>query len=260
MFRMPVSGIEVELRQPTGAEDALLLEARGEAVSTSVALLERLVMPSSGGRLDAGRLSITDLEALLLELRRRLFGDVISSRGRCSDEGCAAPIDLSFRIGEYLNHRGSRRPANVTVLEQEPDWFELRDREARFRLVTAHDLLAAKRSRSPQRELALRTIRCPTPQLLAGVRRRVQRAMESLAPPLSGEIAGRCPACGTTISAWFDVQSYVQRELRYDAEFLYEDVHQLASRYHWDETTILSLPRMRRVQYVDRVLRAGGGY
>jgi len=61
------------------------------------------------------------------------------------------------------------------------------------------------------------------------------------------------------VNFWFDVQSYVQRELRYDAEFLFEDVHQLATRYHWSEEEILSLPRKRRVQYVEMALRQGGG-
>ena len=83
--------------------------------------------------------------------------------------------------------------------------------------------------------------------------------MQALAPPLSGEIEGRCPECGVRAHFWFDAQRYVQRELRYDAEFLYEDVHLLASRYHWTEEKILSLPTMRRVQYVEMALRGAGG-
>ena len=82
--------------------------------------------------------------------------------------------------------------------------------------------------------------------------------MEWLAPPLSGEINGQCPECGARVSFWFDVQSYVQRELYFDAEFLYEDVHQLATRYHWSEEKILSLPRQRRMQYVELALQRGG--
>jgi hypothetical protein len=258
MFRMPISGIEVEFRHATGEEDLLLLESGGDLVSTSMELARRLAVPSQGGELDAAALTIADLEALLLELRRRVFGDVVAARGRCPAPECAAPIDLSFRISDYLRSHRVRKPADVAPLELEANWFQLRDGGAQFRLVTAGDLAAAAVSGHPEQELARRTIR---PHSLGAGKhgnRRAERAMESLAPPLSGELQGQCPDCGAAVRYWFDVQSYVQRELRYDAEFLYEDVHQLAARYHWDEEMILSLPRQRRVQYVERVLRQGG--
>jgi hypothetical protein len=254
MFQMPVSQTQVELKPATGAEDMLLLEGGSDTVSLSIALLRRLGRGADGSEFDPADLSVTDLEALMLELRRSLYGDVIASRGRCSSDGCSTPIDVSFRISEYLAHHGSRVPANVKRLEAEPDWFQLRGSEMKFRLVTAGDLAAAMRSPRPELELAKRTMRSTTQ---AGGSR-VQKAMQALAPSLSGEIAGQCPECAATVSFWFDVQSYVQRELRYDAEFLCEDVHQLASHYHWSEEAILALPRWRRLQYVEMTLRNAG--
>jgi hypothetical protein len=254
MFQMPVSQTHVELKPATGAEDMLLLEGSRDTVSLSIALLRRLVHNADGSEFDPADLIVTDLEALLLELRRSLYGDVIASRGRCSSDGCDTPIDVSFRIGEYLAHHGSRVPANVERLEAEPAWFQLRGSDQQFRLVTAGDLAAAMRSPQPELELAKRTIRSASQTSGS----RVQKAMQALAPSLSGEIAGQCPECGATVSFWFDVQSYVQRELRYDAEFLCDDVHQLASHYHWTEDAILALPRWRRLQYVEMTLRNAG--
>lgn len=259
MFRMPISGIDVEFRHATGEEDLLLLESGGDLVSTSMELVQRLAIPSEGGELDAATLTVADLEALLLELRSRVFGDVMATRGRCPEPECATPIDLSFRISDYLRGHGARKPANVEPVESEPNWFQLRDSGVQFRLVTVGDLAAAAASAYPEKELARRTIRSHSPGAAKHSNRREERAMESLAPPLSGEIQGQCPGCGASVRFWFDVQSYVQRELRYDAEFLYEDVHQLATRYHWSEEKILSLPRQRRVQYVEMALRQGGG-
>jgi hypothetical protein len=259
MFRMPVSGIDVEFRDATGEEDLLLLEGSGDVVSTSMELVRRLAVPSQGGELDAAALTVADLEALLLELRRRVFGDVVATRGRCPAPECATPIDLSFHISDYLRSRRVRQPANVAPLESEANWFQLRNSGVQFRRVTAGDLAAAAVSNNPEQELARRTIRPHSPGAGKHRNRREQRAMESLAPPFSGELQGQCPDCGAAVRFWFDVQSYVQRELRYDAEFLYEDVHQLAARYHWSEEMILSLPRRRRVQYVEMALRQGGG-
>ena len=158
-------------------------------------------------------------------------------------------------MDEYLAHCRARTPANVEPVKTEPGWFQLLGSRAQFRLVMAGDLAAAVKSPDPERELARRTIRSDSPR----ERQRAQRAMEALAPLLSGEIEGRCPECGATARFWFDAQSYVQRELRYDAAFLYEDVHLLAGRYHWTEEKILSLPRERRLQYAEMALRGAGG-
>jgi hypothetical protein len=274
MFRLPVSKIEVELHDATGAEDMLLLEGARGVVETSIALAGRVARRCDGEDLDAAALPITDIEALLLELRRRLFGELVESRGRCPVEECGTPTDLSFRISEYVAHHlarmpgsrmpGTRKPnaetpANVEPVMDDPPWFQIRGSGVQFRLVTAGDVAAAAESRDPEGELARRTIRSRSAEERKRAGKPAQRAMQALAPPLSGEIEGTCPECGATARFWFDAQSYVQRELRYEAEFLYEDVHLLAGRYHWTEEKILSLPRARRARYVEMALRGDRG-
>jgi hypothetical protein len=255
---LPVSKIDVELRQSTGFEDMLLLEGRGAVVATSIALISRLARRQDGAELDAASLPVPDLEALLLELRRTWFGDVIASRGRCPVEDCGAAIDVSFRISEYLEHHRSHKPRKLPPSE-DAGWFQVAGSAASFRLVTAGDLAAAERSADPESELAQRTIRAESPQERKRARSKAEKAMESLAPPLSGQIEGLCPECGATAQFWFDAQSYVQRELRYEAEFLYQDVHLLAGHYHWSEEKILALPSGRRTRYAEMVLRGVEG-
>jgi hypothetical protein len=82
MFRMPVSGMEVDLLQATGYEDLLLLESQSDLVSISMELVARLAKPRQGETLNVADLPAADLEAVLLELRRRIIGDTIASRGR----------------------------------------------------------------------------------------------------------------------------------------------------------------------------------
>jgi hypothetical protein len=258
MFRMPISGIEVEFRRTTGHEDLLLLESHGDPLSTSIRLVERLAQRRDGETLNAAELPLADLEAMLLELRRSLIGDTVASRGKCPRPECATPIDVSFSIADYLRSHDTRRPADVTPLESRPEWFEMRGRKVQFRLVTAADLAAAAMSSAPELELVRRTIRVASAAELKRNQRRVQKAMEQLAPPFSGEIEGQCPECGERVNFWFDVPAYVLRELRFDAELLYEDINQLAMRYHWSEREILDLPRQRRMQYVELALLQGG--
>lgn len=254
MIRLPVSGITVELRPSTGAEDILLLESSAGEAETSVAVLERLAERRDGADFDVASLPLHDIEWLWLDLRRRLLGDTVSARARCPVESCGAPTDVSFLISQYLEHHRPRRPANVE--RQAEGWFQLRESEVSFRLVTAADLLATSESKDRKRDLARLTIR---PEGTSGRDlRRVEQALEALAPPLSNEIKGRCPECGGAILFFFAVQSYVQCELRYEAELLYEDGHLLAERYHWSEEEILSLPRTRRVHYAALTLRTAG--
>jgi len=185
MFRMPISGIDVELRHATGEEDLLLLEGGGDIVSTSIALVQRLAVPSEGGELDAAALTVPDLEALLLELRRRTLGDMVSTRGTCPEPECATAIDLSFRVSEYLRNHRVRKPANAEPVEGEPNWFQLRGSGVQFRLVTAGDLAAAAASANPERELARLTIRSLANGAPRRGTRREERAMDLLAPPLT---------------------------------------------------------------------------
>lgn len=149
MFCMPISGIEVEFRRTTGHEDLLLLESRGDTLSTAIQLIERLAERSDGKALNAGELPLADLEAALLELRRFLIGDTVASRGKCHRPDCATPIDVSFSISDYLRNHNTRRPPDVAPLQSQPEWFEMRGRELQFRLVTAADLAAAALSPTP---------------------------------------------------------------------------------------------------------------
>lgn len=82
--------------------------------------------------------------------------------------------------------------------------------------------------------------------------------MAAMAPPLSGEIGGLCPECGTAIAAVFEPRRYCLRELRERARFIYEDVDLLASRHHWAEASILAMPNRRRQTYVELALGGTG--
>lgn len=256
MFRLPVSGVAVDLRQFTGAQDLMVLESSASPVSVWIALIRTLASRTGEADLDASALPFQDLQALALEQRRKLFGDEIRSRRRCHVRNCQAQTEVAFRIGEYLDRYRPRVARNVNAVAGEPGWFSLRNSELKFRLVTAGDVAEVGGLPNPEMELRRCTIR---PADAAGRDvSRVQTAMEALSPTLSQELEGSCPDCGTLTRYLFDPLEYVLRELRYDAEFLFHDVHLLAARYHWSEERILALPRTRRMQYADLAWNSGG--
>lgn len=250
MVTLPVSGLRVEVRSPRGADDVFLLEAPSLDAGLALALLARLARVTDGEDARWGALTLTDLDTLLLELRREIFGDWIRTDTLCPAEGCGARIDVFFRISDYLEHH---RPRPARNAEPEEDWYRLRDTPVSFRLPRGDDLAAVVGSPTPERALVLRCVR--PAEIKRPLLRRVERAMEALAPNLADDVWGICLECGAAVDLYFDPQQYTLRELRDQAAFIYEDVHLLAYHYHWSQDEILALPRHRRMQYADMVRR-----
>ncbi|MCC6368262.1 MAG: hypothetical protein IT165_32450 [Bryobacterales bacterium] len=251
MYRLPVSKLEVDLRFPTGREELLLLEARGNETCTALDLLARLA--EFAGDASVRGLPVADMEYLLLALRRLVLGESILSVVRCPQPGCRAQIDVDFPIGEYCAHH---KPAAAPDAEQDGEgWYRLRGEAVRFRLPLGSDQEAALRGGDAERELIAR---CVEPaQASRGALRRVERAIARMAPLLSQELSGKCPECGVAVRMYLDVQSFVLQELRSQALGLYEEVGRLAKAFHWPEESILAMPAHRRMVYSD--LAAGSG-
>jgi hypothetical protein len=132
---------------------------------------------------------------------------------------------------------------------REPAWFALFDQrhgEPAFRLPNFGDLVIVDREADRAGAMATRCLEEITD---ARARRRALRAMEALAPPLTGPIQGRCPDCGAAIDARFEARVYCLQELCERARFVYDDVDALAVNYHWSEAEILELPSARRSLY-----------
>src|SRR5689334_22660581 len=203
----------------------------------ALSLVRALARSTEGGPLDWGHLPVTDLDVALLRIRQMMLGDLIRTGARCAAAGCSAPIDLSFRIGEFLEHQQPELMVGTTPAG-EPGWFRLDDHDIAFRLPSCGDLLAIATHPDGAGELLRRCIRpadAPAPAC-----ERAQAVMEALAPSLYAELHGVCPECGAAIAVPFDPMRYVLQELRARAAFIYEEVHCLAGRYHWPEHEILA--------------------
>jgi hypothetical protein len=254
-FRLPVSGLDVLFRQPTGAEDLVLLEAEDLDVDLAISLLGALGRAEDGEGLDWYSLSVTDVDAALLALRRGLIGDRIQSTIRCP---CGETIDIDFGARDYLAEHMPRPVESMPAVEVEPEgWYRLTGANARFRLPSCADQSAVQGRDDAEKEL---TRRCLEPASVARpLRRRIESAMEALAPNLCGSLEGFCPECHATVEIAFDPQRYVLGELKQRAAFLLEEIHLIAGRYRWSEEDILALPHARRARYAELLFDAGAG-
>jgi hypothetical protein len=248
--RLPVAALDVFVQLPTGADDILILEAGPPDFSTALDLLSRLVHRVDGEPIDWSTLAITDVDVLLLRLRQRLLGDALSADVVCAAATCKARVDIEFSIDRYIEHHRPRAQAGLSPAA-EPGWFRLADGDEEFRVPRATDELAIVHEPRPAAALMLRCIR-PNP-VAAPARRRIEAAMEAMAPSLFSELRGTCPECGALVTSNFDPLQYTLLELRDQAEFVYQDVCTIAGFTHWSEAEILALPTARRARYAELV-------
>lgn len=68
-------------------------------------------------------------------------------------------------------------------------------------------------------------------------------------PLVEFELSSRCNACDAALSRTVDLERIALTRLRYARRGLLDQVHALASTYHWTETAIAALPAWRRVEY-----------
>jgi hypothetical protein len=251
----PVSAARVELRPMTGEAEALLAEGRPNDPGLALKLLEMLGVADPPFPWSA--LSVHDVDTLIVQLRRANVADRVVAEARCGGANCGEPIELSLRLGDWLAHHRPRpvgaRHWAVEPAADAPGWLRIvvnGVEEAQFRLPLLSDQIAAAGAPDPARAMAARCLR---PEgLPARARRRTEAAMEAMAPPLTGEVSGRCPTCGAAIEAWFDARLYCMQDLCARARYVFDDVDVLAERYHWSERAILRLPRARRERYAER--------
>ena len=154
-IRLPVSGIEIDLRPPGGAEDVLLADVSAPDWSIGVRLSE-MIAESPRGPVDWGELPLTDADALLLAVRGSLVADTVRADLVCANPECEEPFEIAFGLCEYLEHHVPDRPAGVVPLS-EPGWFGLadEDEDVSFRLPRWRDLLEIGHADDPEGELSL---------------------------------------------------------------------------------------------------------
>ncbi|MEJ7603333.1 MAG: hypothetical protein WKG01_35930 [Kofleriaceae bacterium] len=68
-------------------------------------------------------------------------------------------------------------------------------------------------------------------------------------PLVDFQVDSACPNCGAMLSRRVDVEHIALTRLRHARRRLLEQVHAIAARYHWAESTIAALPAWRRAEY-----------
>lgn len=199
-------------------------------------------------------------------LNRRLQGllaIVVATRGwkaflsiRCARSSCREEIELELELAALRRHD----EANTLTVAPEHDVC------VRARLPTGHDQMAWLRSPSGiGQDLPI----FMATQIVERVNDSVpeegwlvpetwlpclESALKERDPFTVMELTATCPNCGHTESYDFDPEEYLLNVLAAVQRSVMDDIHRLATVYHWSEEEILSLSAGRRQYYLGRVL------
>jgi len=227
------------MRTPTGQDELDCTAGPGPATRL-VALLSRLVAVT-----EPRSLPLHGWESALLDLRAALLGPRVEAHVVCA--ACGAEAMLAFDI-RALPREAIAVP--VSPLPLHPLCAgDLADLEATG-LIGQEGLVF----------LLARAARCTSADAraaLCGERAEaLSAALETLTGGLGIELTTDCPSCGAAVFAPFDVAAFVDAEMQARAQRLLDEVHLIASTYHWAEEAILSMPDQRRQAYLVRILAA----
>jgi hypothetical protein len=266
--------VEAEVRRLTGDDEAFLLDRASDAgvPGWCTAVLTRAVdRIGEAGPVDAHdvrSLTVGDRQALLLALRRLMFGDRMDAVLSCV--ACGERMDLELAVDDLLVPAGGPgRPPHEVILEDGGAEYRVT-----FRLPTGGDreemARAGARSSTEAAKALLR--RCveavvpveggaaagdsaseglPPEAWPDGVGDEVGAAAEELDPRGELRLEVTCPSCGEEFVSLFDAGGYLRSELDGRLRRLYAEVHALAYHYRWGEREIMALASTRRRRYVE---------
>jgi hypothetical protein len=201
----------------------------------------------AGAGLDEVRsLTLAERDWLLLQLHQRSFGRDIVGEVRCP--ACQTLNEIRFAARDL-----SEAPRAAARLEEIP---LPSGATVIVRAVTAadHEHFAALSGldADAQQAAAVARLVVSASALDPGDRVAIARAIETAVPePLRFDLA--CHQCEARFEAPFDPGRFVLGELVAHSRTLLDDVHMLATTYHWSEAEILRLPIGRRVAYLERI-------
>jgi hypothetical protein len=81
----------------------------------------------------------------------------------------------------------------------------------------------------------------------------IAEALQAADPLTALKLDVQCPFCACALAVEVDLESLLLTALGRRQRTVIEEVHRLASHYHWNETEIVAMPAWRRRRYLDRI-------
>ncbi|MDF2177347.1 hypothetical protein P2G88_03695 [Aliiglaciecola sp. CAU 1673] len=242
---------------PLTGDWELFVRELGQRVSGSPQWVTELLFHSlssiGGEEVNKARvcaLSVGDRQYLLRQLAKLLDDGPhwLTATCRC----CEEPFDLSFSHSQLpVKEAGEGYPQKTVSLGKHP--VSIRVPTGEDQHAISH--LSAERALDT---LLSRLVGCEPSlsisALSAEQRQQIETVCEEMAAEISSEIITHCPHCEAENRIDVSPNRFLQRA----GQTLLTEVHSIALAYHWDESTILKLPRARRQTYLNLIDQSRG--
>lgn len=239
----------------TGALELAILEqaASDESLPRRITAVLADALAGVGGHAPTTErvhgLAVGDRQFLMRQFARALGRDTVWLAPECT--ACGARFDV--RIEQ------SGLPVKPAAPSFPHTFADTSWGRCRLRVPTGADqeaVLSIQDDAAAVRALARRCILTPAPagEIDDADVALIERAVEAVAPEVATLAETECPECHHANRVEIDPYQC----LADDGGTLWDDVHQLATAYHWSEREILGLSRARRETYLLRIARASG--
>ena len=205
-------------------------------------------------RLDAATLD--SRARALLQIVRETQGDRLLWKACCANEDCGHEMELELSVAQLLS---APEPAERFSCSAEPGC------ELELRLPTGRDQIEWGESAADAEEEGV-DLRMAS-SLVSRVNGRppgsdwtlpyewlpaIDAAFREHDVLTAVELQVSCPWCGKESALEPDVEALALSCLAVEQKRVLEEIHQLASVYHWTEAEVLALPPRRRAFYIAR--------
>ncbi len=178
-------------------------------------------------------------------------------RVRCHHSDCGSQSELALEIDELIALAADSRQQATTTCSVAGHAMQLRRPTGRDQLHWMLDSAA-----EPEMYSCMARSILVTPDLDALVEAGVDfpvitdamdAAMDAFDPLMGFHLGVVCPACSRSSDQAPDLAAAALERLWRVQNALLDEIHVLASRYHWSETEILHMPQWRRQAYLNRL-------
>lgn len=254
-----LSGKRLSIRPFGETSDDLELEFDVPRPFVTTQLIHQCVVDSDGTPLDLKEvwsLSLSQRLQLVLSIGLRTLPSVLGVSVNCPacDDLLGLNVDLAaFQGSEDISSIRCHPESNVDIilrlptgddqckwLEEEREWnASVWSAQAAASLVVNHD------GRQPEPGWVVPETWVPA----------IAEALEQADPLTAATLETTCCGCQHDFSVIFDVEEHVISRIRGLQPRLLDEVHRLATAYHWTETEIFNVPTKRRRKYLELIDR-----
>ena len=251
---------KAKFRQLTGrieqalAELEIGLDPPGYVTAVLGSVLESIGnQPADAGYVE--ELCVADRQYLMLRLAAMLDGEQVWLKARC--DHCDALFDIDVRRCDLpVKEAGQGFPLVMLRLK---DWVI----DARVPTGSDQERIGEKFDEEAMQQLLRSCILSvngepPGKEFFNDLSEpdieAIDEALDEVSPTVCSQLLVTCPECGQEQYAELDHYDLAGM----NGHLFYDEVHTLASHYHWSEEAILELPQTRRRLYLDKINRSEG--